>query len=40
MPESRFRKLTKLAEQDGRSRSDYARRVLSKHLDELEAKAA
>ena len=40
LPNAKFRKLTKLAEQDGRSRSDYAGRVLAKHLAEQESKAA
>lgn len=40
LPGPKFARLTKLADADGRSRSDYAGRVLSKHLEELEAKAA
>jgi predicted DNA-binding protein len=40
MPDHKFRKLSKLAEEDGRSRSSYAARILAKHLDEREAKAA
>jgi hypothetical protein len=40
MPVPKVAKLTKLAKQDGRTRSQYASQVLAKHLAEQEAKAA
>ena len=40
VPGRKLKRLTELAKQDGRSRSNYVERILDRHLREVEAKAA